>query len=593
MTDDGRSLLGIVSKIEGSSALVTDNDLRFTMSPTRSMIGKMGCGGNTSNSGDGGNSSYRRRKRRRDGSRLTSPPPRVAIAILVASIACCYFTILISTPSLLLLPLVDSRPPPPSSSSSSISGGGSGNSIPRSNNRYTNYFNEDIHSSTSSTDDLSSSTTTTTSSSSSQPYHPPWNPSPHINSNGFFNEYYSRIPGTWEHAANIRGKHGVHQSSKQLHSIPVQIRQVPGDGNCLFHSIAICLYHATNNNNHNHGGTGGYSGIGEDGYWECLFGPWRSRGLGNTSRSAGSEEQQQQHHHRQQLQILDQRQHLPMDTMENIAQLRRTSLALRNAAVDVLSSSSTSSSSSANHPGRVGFTLGFGGLSNLISRGGDTVGILGKYTIRSPSFSSSSRRLFLQGDEYISSSELLNAASSQFNIDGEEYCSLMRNEGYWGGGPEIVALCNYLKRPIHVYELIPKEDSSIIEVGSEIGSSNKGADGGGSNECRIRTSDRFTLRRMACFGSPKFDRNSPLHILSADSRFPDVDPKRVRKAGNHFLALFPLSPALLQQQQQQQCQQEEGRSNNNRNRLAKHALMRGGTISRSGIPWRWWWRDND
>lgn len=568
------------------------------MSPTRSMIGKMDCGGNTSNSGDGGNSSYRRRKRRRDGSRLTSPPPRVAIAILVASIACCYFTILISTPSLLLLPLVDSRPPPPSSSSSSISGGGSGNSIPRSNNRYTNYFNEDIHSSSSSTDDLSSSTTTTTSSSSSQPYHPPWNPSPHINSNGFFNECYSRIPGTWEHAANIRGKHGVHQSSKQLHSIPVQIRQVPGDGNCLFHSIAICLYHATNNNNHHphhYGGTGGFSGIGEDGYWECLFGPWRSRGLGITSSSAGSEEQQDQHHHRQQLQILDQRQHLPMDTMENIAQLRRTSLALRNAAVDVLSSSSTSSSSSANHPGRVGFTLGFGGLSNLISRGGDTMGILGKYTFRSPSFSSSSRRLFLQGDEYISSSELLNAASSQFNIDGEEYCSLMRNEGYWGGGPEIVALCNYLKRPIHVYELIPKEDSSITVVGSESGSSNKGADGGGSSECRIRTSDRFTLRRMACFGSPKFDRNSPLHILSADSRFPDVDPKRVRKAGNHFLALFPLSPALLQQQQiqQQQCQQEEGGSNTNRNRLAKHALMRGGTISRSSVPWRWWWRDND
>ena len=354
------------------------------------------------------------------------------------------------------------------------------------------------------------------------------------------------------------------KTTKQLGMVPVQVRQVPGDGNCLFHSIAICLYYATNNNNNNIGG--GSVGGGEDGYWECLFGPWRSLGLGKSSGAVSDEQQQQQlllqQHHR----------HLPMDTVENIAQLRRTSLALRNAAVDVLSSSTSSST----HQGRVGL-LGFGGLSNLISRGGDSMGIVGNIRKVTPSSSSSSRRLFLQGDEYISSSELLNAASSQFNINGEEYCTLMRNEGYWGGGPEIVALSNYLKRPIHVFELIPKEDSSNIEDGD-----------GGSNECRIRTSDRFTLRRMACFGSPKFDRKAPLHILSADSRFPDVDPKRLRKAGNHFLALFPVSPTLLQQHQS-----SEEMESQNRKLLAKHALMRGGTISRSGLSWRWWWRDND
>lgn len=354
------------------------------------------------------------------------------------------------------------------------------------------------------------------------------------------------------------------KTTKQLGSVPVQVRQVPGDGNCLFHSIAICLYYATNNNNNNNIGGGGGGGGGEDGYWECLFGPWRSLGLGKSSGAVSDEQQQlllQQHHR-----------HLPMDTVENIAQLRRTSLALRNAAVDVLSSSTSSST----HQGRVGL-LGFGGLSNLISRGGDSMGIVGNIRKVTPSSSSSSRRLFLQGDEYISSSELLNAASSQFNINGEEYCTLMRNEGYWGGGPEIVALSNFLKRPIHVFELIPKEDSSNIEDGD-----------GGSNECRIRTSDRFTLRRMACFGSPKFDRKAPLHILSADSRFPDVDPKRVRKAGNHFLALFPVSPTLLQQHQS-----SEEMESQNRKLLAKHALMRGGTISRSGLSWRWWWRDND
>lgn len=78
-----------------------------------------------------------------------------------------------------------------------------------------------------------------------------------------------------------------------------------------------------------------------------------------------------------------------------------------------------------------------------------------------------------------------------------------------GGGPEIVALCNVLRRPIHVYELHAHKK-------------------------------QFKLRRMACFGSPKFDRREALHILSADSRFPDVSPGKQLDSGNHFLAVFPL-----------------------------------------------------
>jgi hypothetical protein len=46
---------------------------------------------------------------------------------------------------------------------------------------------------------------------------------------------------------------------------------------------------------------------------------------------------------------------------------------------------------------------------------------------------------------------------------------------------------------------------------------------------------------MACFGSPKYDHNTAIHILSADSRFPDVRPGHQLSAGNHFLALFPIS----------------------------------------------------
>ena len=97
--------------------------------------------------------------------------------------------------------------------------------------------------------------------------------------------------------------------------------------------------------------------------------------------------------------------HLPMDSYASIHELRSLSLSLRNSAVDVLANS-----------------------NNINGR----------------------RKLFLQGDEYLEAHELLNAAAAQFDLDGREYCELMRKESYWGGGPEIVALCNYLQRPIHM-----------------------------------------------------------------------------------------------------------------------------------------------
>eukprot|EP00586_Coscinodiscus_wailesii_P015634 CAMPEP_0172495516 /NCGR_PEP_ID=MMETSP1066-20121228/71438_1 /TAXON_ID=671091 /ORGANISM="Coscinodiscus wailesii, Strain CCMP2513" /LENGTH=205 /DNA_ID=CAMNT_0013267245 /DNA_START=528 /DNA_END=1145 /DNA_ORIENTATION=+ len=137
------------------------------------------------------------------------------------------------------------------------------------------------------------------------------------------------------------------------------------------------------------------------------------------------------------------------------------------------------------------------------------------------------RVLFLQGDEHLRASDLVEAAASQYNITGEKYCDLMRRESYWGGGPEIVALSNVLRRPIYVYELMTSKNGNSAESEGIIAE-------------KIRLNRGFCLRRMACFGSPKFDRREPLHILSADSRFPDVSPGRQLANGNHFLALFPL-----------------------------------------------------
>jgi len=203
------------------------------------------------------------------------------------------------------------------------------------------------------------------------------------------------------------------------------IRQVPGDGNCLFHSISVAWAHAIN-------GT-----------------------------------------------------HLEMRSPETMEWLYRNSAKLRQLAVDCLEEQR--------------------------------------------------KLLFLQGHEYLKATDLVEAAAAQYGISGSEYCDLMRQESYWGGGPEIVALCNVLQRPIHVYELHVSEDDENDESPEELRTKLRYQRGMG---CKS-SSDSFVLRRMACFGSPKFDRAPALHILSADSRFPDVRPGEQLESGNHFLAIFP------------------------------------------------------
>ena len=102
------------------------------------------------------------------------------------------------------------------------------------------------------------------------------------------------------------------------------------------------------------------------------------------------------------------------------------------------------------------------------------------------------------------------------------------------------------------YELIPSDEKASSRASQE-------------KYKKLKVSNQFSLRRMACFGSPKFDRKEPLHILSADSRFPDVEPRRVRKMGNHFLALHPIhnQDALLG--------------------FRRHAMLRGGSRSEEYI----------
>ncbi|CAM9820540.1 unnamed protein product [Scytosiphon promiscuus] len=123
------------------------------------------------------------------------------------------------------------------------------------------------------------------------------------------------------------------------------------------------------------------------------------------------------------------------------------------------------------------------------------------------------KTLYLEKEESVPVYELLSVVAAQYNMTAEHYCEVMRQSSVWGGGPEIVALSNALCRPIHVYELASNGVS-------------------------------FCFRRMACFGSPSFDDKQAIHILSADSRFPNLKPGRQLANGNHFLALFPCAETV-------------------------------------------------
>jgi len=122
--------------------------------------------------------------------------------------------------------------------------------------------------------------------------------------------------------------------------------------------------------------------------------------------------------------------------------------------------------------------------------------------------------LYLEGDQTIAIHELVSAAAEQYDMTSDAYCSSMRNKGVWGGGPEILALANALRRPIHVFEPVAACNGT-----------------------------QFRLQLCGAFGSPAFDGcGKRVCIVAADDRFPDCTPSEVKRhgeGGNHFLALLP------------------------------------------------------
>ena len=327
--------------------------------------------------------------------------------------------------------------------------------------------------------------------------HPAWNHSPEIDTHGFLSKRYKLHPGSWEKEARIGGKYGYKSlHTRKLPGVECVIRQVPGDGNCLFHSISTALSWV------------------ED------------------RRHLDFDETFQEKHNSLKL-TKRQRLSRSRSALEEELDLHTRSKILRQIAVDMLdprhcTQEPLEQQQQQQQQKRPHFHF------NFLAR-----------KRRKP--------LFLQGSEFLRPNELLNIACSQYGLTAEEYCESMRKDGVWGGGPDLVALCNYLKRPIHVFELMtfyPKSTSRERQMERRRRKRNRnqatvtrGVDEGNeidSDSGMVENSKpEFRLRRMACFGSPKFDYREPLHILSADCRFPDLQPGQQASAGNHFMVIFP------------------------------------------------------
>lgn len=270
-------------------------------------------------------------------------------------------------------------------------------------------------SSSSSSDSSSSSSSLDAPSSFSDAASLPWNPSPHIDADGFLRPWYFRIPGEWEapelilslpeyqqlldETARVRrapghggttqqrppklirgpggwlesggGSRSSRNSSPRTHSttspspsppdsssssayhnyhqlctVPVRIRQVPGDGNCLFHSISLCLRHAVNGTH------------------------WNMRTTTTTTTTSHDEAEE--------------------SAAAALDDLYQHSRWLRQQAVQCLRQSH--------------------------------------------------RRLVLQGRETLKAHELVHAAAQQYALTTEEYCAAMEQEFVWGGKP-VLSVC--------------------------------------------------------------------------------------------------------------------------------------------------------
>jgi len=286
-------------------------------------------------------------------------------------------------------------------------------------------------------------------------------------------------------------------SPRRRYGSPYKIRQVPGDGNCLFHALSCAILHYANN-----------------------------KLLGN------SDQARHPNHHQS-------HPHLNDPTLKGGAlEMRALSKQLREMAVEELrlrvsqeereSSKGVDGGASDSNPSSSPVRQFYHRMLAPFRRG------RGRF--------SESPNLYLQQTVHLPPSTLLSSAASQYNLTVSKYLSDMATSNTWGGGPEIVALVNRLRRPIHVYELVSTKKPPYLNAVGRRTEAAAPKEGGEAVAAFYDISNKFFLRRLAAFGSPLFDETGngpPLCILSADCRFPNIKHGEENDVGNHFLAIFP------------------------------------------------------
>jgi hypothetical protein len=131
----------------------------------------------------------------------------------------------------------------------------------------------------------------------------------------------------------------------------------------------------------------------------------------------------------------------------------------------------------------------------------------------------------IENNEFITNEELLELTAQYANTTVSGYLKKMLNPIEWGGGPEIVALCNHFQCPIHIYQLTLKDNAD--------------------KNLKLSSNNEFCLETSAKFGSPIFDDHLPICLLHADGRFPNITPEDLdSNKKEHFLALFPSEESL-------------------------------------------------
>lgn len=125
--------------------------------------------------------------------------------------------------------------------------------------------------------------------------------------------------------------------------------------------------------------------------------------------------------------------------------------------------------------------------------------------------------LVVESGESVDSCGLLEMVADHYNMTADQYCEQMAHPRTWGGGPEIVALSNHFRCPIHVYQLgvscgLFQKTAFCFEPCAKFGRY-------ATDAVLICSSYRcHSLHHLPMRYSPRFDDKSPIYLLCADGR---------------------------------------------------------------------------